>query len=117
MVEKDKRMSYLFGLVERTRSGSLAFRSPISFKITLPYILLALIFALLATTIVTQLIFDNLETRFYDQLKTAGEISRDLLVDKENELLATLRSVSFTKGVAELISDDDAEGLREILCQ
>ena len=115
MVEKDKKMSYLFGLVERTRSGSLAFRSPISFKITLPYILLALIFALLATTIVTQLIFDNLETRFYDQLKTAGEISRDLLVDKENELLASLRSVSFTQGVAELISDDDAEGLREIL--
>jgi sigma-B regulation protein RsbU (phosphoserine phosphatase) len=115
MVKSSKEKAILLGLLERTSEGRLALRSPISFKITLPYILLALIFALLATVIVSQLIFDNLENRFRDQLVTAAEISRDLLVDKENELLASLRSVSFTQGVSELISNADAEGLREIL--
>ena len=48
------------------------FKATIGLKITLPYVLLALIFSLVATFIVTQLVFENLESRFQSQLISAG---------------------------------------------
>jgi serine phosphatase RsbU (regulator of sigma subunit) len=91
------------------------FKFPISAKITLPYVLLALIFAMASAYIVTTLVFENIETRFQDQLLASGEIAADLIVNQDNELLAVLRSISYTEGFSEHMLNGDAEAIREII--
>jgi serine phosphatase RsbU (regulator of sigma subunit) len=87
---------------------------PISLKITFPYAALALLFSLVAAYIVTTLVFENIERRFRKNLLAAGRITADLMVDKENELLAVLRTLAYTDGVAEALTGGDAEGLRRL---
>ena len=81
-------------------------------KITFPYIGLALLFSLAAAYIVITLVFENLEARFRSQLLVALQITADLMVSKENELLAEVRAIAFTEGVAESLLAGDAEQLR-----
>jgi serine phosphatase RsbU (regulator of sigma subunit) len=85
---------------------------PISLKITFPYAALALLFSLVAAYIVTTLVFENIEERFQQNLLAAGRITADLMVSEENELLAVLRAVAYTDGVAESLDSGDAEILR-----
>jgi serine phosphatase RsbU (regulator of sigma subunit) len=87
-------------------------RLPISLKITFPYAALALLFSLIAAYIVTTLVFENIERRFRNNLLAAGRITADLMVSKENELLAVLRTLAHTDGVAESLTSGDAEALR-----
>jgi serine phosphatase RsbU (regulator of sigma subunit) len=89
-------------------------RLPISLKITFPYAALALLFSLVAAYIVTTLVFENIERRFRKNLLAAGRITADLMVSKENDLLAVLRALAYTDGIADNLTEGDAEALRRL---
>jgi class 3 adenylate cyclase/CheY-like chemotaxis protein len=90
-------------------------RVPVRMKITLPYLILALLFALGGAYVVSQVLLSSVEERFYNELISSGKQSADWLVREENRLLATLRLVSNTQGVADLVSARDVEALRKLV--
>ena len=91
-----------------------AVRFPIRMKVTLPYLILALIIAIVGAYLITQIVFDTIEERFTNQLIETGKIAAEWMVKEENELLETLRLVAHTDGTEQAIKDGDAESLREI---
>ena len=94
--------------------GSAAVRFPIRLKVTLPYLILALIIAMAGAYIVTQLVFDTIEERFTNQLIETGKIAAEWMVKEEAELLETLRLVAHTQGTASELQKGNAEELRSI---
>lgn len=91
-----------------------AVRFPIRLKVTLPYLILALIIAMAGAYIITQLVFDTIEERFTNQLIEAGKIAAEWMVKEETELLETLRLVARTEGTGNALRDGNAEELRVI---
>lgn len=89
-------------------------RVPVRVKITLPYTILALLLALAAAYVVSQIILDTLEERFTNQLIEAGKLTNDWMVREEERLLETLRLLSHTQGLPAAVAAQDAERLREI---
>ncbi len=89
-------------------------RVPVRLKITLPYVILALILALGAAYVVSQVVLDTVKERFTNQLIEVGKLGSDWMVNEEKRLLETLRLLSYTEGVAEAIAEGKAERLREI---
>ena len=88
-------------------------RVPVRVKITLPYVLLALVLAMAASFVVSRVVLDTLEERFTNQLIEAGILANDWMVNEENRLLETLRLLSYTQGVPDALASGDAESLRE----
>lgn len=97
-----------------TTKGVPAIRFPIRMKITLPYLILALIIAMVGAYIVTQVVFDTVEERFTNQLLETGKIASEWIVKEEDKLLETLRLVAHTNGTVDAIKEKNAEALREI---
>lgn len=93
---------------------SHAVRFPIRLKVTLPYLILALIIAMAGAYIVTQLVFDTIEERFTNQLIETGKIAAEWMVKEEGKLLETLRLVSHTQGTVAALKAGNAEELRSI---
>lgn len=91
-----------------------SFRFPIRYKITLPYIGLALALAMAAAYVVTNVVLDTIEERFINQLIETGRLSAEWMVKEEDNQLEMLRAISHTQGVAEAVSSGDAESLRQI---
>jgi class 3 adenylate cyclase/DNA-binding response OmpR family regulator len=89
-------------------------RVPVRVKITLPYVLLALVLAMAASYLVSRVVLDTIEERFTNQLIEAGKLASDWMVNEENRLLETLRLVANTQGVSEAVVAGDAERLREL---
>ena len=89
-------------------------RFPIRMKVTLPYLFLALIIAMLGAYIVTRIVFDTIEERFTNQLIETGKMASEWIVREEEKLLETLRLLAHTEGAAEALMAEDAEALREI---
>jgi HD-GYP domain-containing protein (c-di-GMP phosphodiesterase class II) len=94
--------------------GDPGIRFPIRMKITIPYLFLALVIAMLGAYIVTQIVFDTIEERFTNQLLETRKIAAQWVVKEEDKLLETLRLVAHTNGTAEALGDNNAELLREI---
>ncbi len=90
-------------------------RMPIRFKITVPYMLLALALAMTAAFVVTRILFDSLEERFTNQLIETGKLASSWMVREEDRLLETLRLVANTEGVDAAIHAGDGEQLRQII--
>ncbi len=90
-------------------------RLPVRVKITAPYMLLALLFAVGAAYLVSRVIFDSLQERFTNQLVSTGKQAADWMVQEENRELETLRLLANTQGVAEAIRGGEAEKLREMV--
>lgn len=90
-------------------------RVPVRLKITLPYLILALMFALGSSYIVSRVVLDSIQNRFMRQLEETGRQSTDWMVREESRLLRTLRLVANTQGVAEAVQNQNAEALRELL--
>ncbi len=90
-------------------------RMPVRIKITLPYALLAMLFALGATYLVSRYVLESFRERFTAQLIDAGRLSSDWMVQEEDRILETVRLVANTEGVAEGIQNSDSEFLREII--
>lgn len=92
----------------------LPVRLPIRFKITLPYLALALLIALVASYLVTRIVFDTLEERFTNQLIEAGKLASTAIVREEERLLKTVRLLRYAQGLPEALVQGDAERLREL---
>lgn len=96
------------------RRSSLA-RLGLRSKITLPYVILAILLSLAGAYIVTRLITDSLQERFANQLTESGRLVADEMVAVERESLATLRAVAHTVGVGEALRERDADALRRLI--
>lgn len=90
------------------------FRFSIRYKITLPFIGLALALALAAAYVVTNVVLDTIEERFTNQLIETGRLGAEWMVKEEDNQLELLRSIAHTQGVPEAVAADDAEMLRQI---
>lgn len=86
---------------------------PVRIKITLPYLLLAVLFALASAFVISQVVLDSIRNRFLDQLVQTGRQATDWMVGEEDRLLATLRLINNSSGMGDLVNLADAEGLRE----
>ncbi len=82
-------------------------RIPVRIKITLPYLVLAVLFALATAYIVSQMVFDTVQDRYLNQLLATGKQSADWMVQEEDRLLTTLRSIANTEGVGEALAVGD----------
>ncbi len=87
---------------------------PIRFKITWPYLLLALLFTLAVSYITTRIVFDTVEERFTNQLIEAGKLSSEWMVIEERRLLETLRLTANTTGISGAVLEQDSDQLREL---
>jgi adenylate cyclase len=96
------------------RRSSLA-RLGLRSKITLPYVILAVLLSLAGAYVVTRLITDSLQERFTNQLTESGRLVADEMVAVERENLATLRAVAHTVGVAEALRERDAGALQRLI--
>lgn len=90
-------------------------RLPMRTKITLPYALLALVFAVTSAFIVSRYVLESIQDRFNSQLIDVGKLSADWMVNEESRMLETLRLVANAEGVAEAVLDGDSDRLREIV--
>ncbi|TLN14035.1 response regulator, partial [bacterium] len=102
------------GAAGKVDRGTPKVRMPVRLKITLPYLLLALIIASAAAFIISQVMLDSIQERFFNQLLETGRQSSDWMVREENRMLSTLRLVANTQGVAQAVLSGDAEGLRNL---
>jgi class 3 adenylate cyclase len=89
-------------------------RVPVRIKITLPYIVLALLLAMAVSYLVNRVVLDTVEERFTNQLIEAGKLTNDWMVQEEDRLLETLRLLAYTQGMPEAVIAEDAERLREL---
>jgi class 3 adenylate cyclase len=84
-------------------------------KITLPYIILAVLLSLAGAYVVTQLIVDSLQERFANHLVESGRLAADEMVSTEEEILATLRAIAHTVGVSDALRRQDADALQRLI--
>jgi adenylate cyclase len=87
-------------------------RFSLRWKITLPFIFLALILGLGAAFLVNQLLIQTEEFQFLRQLADSGKQSNDAIVRIEEELLRVERLIANTEGVAQAVGLENAEDLR-----
>ena len=90
-------------------------RIPVGFKIILPYLLLAVLLAMGAGYVVSQVALDTVEDRFVNNLIEVGQLTSAWLVEEENNRLETLRLLAFTEGLSESIINNDVETLRDLV--
>lgn len=88
---------------------------PMRLKITIPYAVLAAMFALAAALLVSRLVIDSVEQRFTTQLIDAGKLASDWMVQEENRMLSTLRGAANTIGVPEAVAGRDSNTLWAML--
>ncbi|HSB89301.1 MAG TPA: adenylate/guanylate cyclase domain-containing protein [Anaerolineales bacterium] len=84
-------------------------------KITLPYMLLALVLGLGATLLVNRLFAEREQERFLLLLGDSGQQAADGVVRVERDLLEVERLVANTTGLLEGVAASDAEGLRQLV--
>lgn len=90
-------------------------RVPVRVKIILPYLVLALFFALASAYVVSRILMESSQSRFLNQLYATGKQAQDWFVQEEDRLLGTLRQVANTDGVAAALQQGDAESLRVLV--
>jgi len=83
-------------------------------KITVPYVLLALIVTFAAAFIVTRLLASLLEDRFHAALTDAGRKAADSLAALEEEQLAAWRNLAFSEGFDKAVVTGDRAALEQI---
>lgn len=88
---------------------------PMRVKITMPFLVLAILFALASAALVSRYVFDSFKERFLVQLIDTGSLASDWMVQEENRLLETLRLVANVQGLAEGISNSDFEILYNLV--
>lgn len=102
--------------LQRTRNTRLPrVRMPVRFKITLPYLLLALLFALASAYVITQIMLESVQDRYLNQLFETGRQATDWLVREEDRLLGSERLLANSQGLAQAISVQDSEAVRGLV--
>ncbi len=101
--------------MNHTKTGSRLRRAfaQLRIKITLPYVLLALLVAFVAAYLVSRLLVGILEDRFQTALLDAGKEAADTIVRIEREQLDLWRLIAYSEGFAEEVAqgNGDAAGL------
>jgi adenylate cyclase len=87
-------------------------RFSLRWKITLPYMLLALALGLGATLLINRLAADRERDRFSLILADSGQQATDAVVRVERDLLEVQRAIANTAGVLEAVLASNAEQLR-----
>jgi len=100
--------------LQRFREWYANVKIPIRTKITLPYFFLAVLLAIGAAFLITNIVFDTVEERFKNQLAEVGQISSELMVREEDKLLEALRLMANSDGLAEAMLSNDPEELRTL---
>ncbi len=83
-------------------------------KLTLPYILLAVLIAVGGGYVVSQVALNSLEERFTNQLIESRKLASNSIVRTETDLLATLRLLAHTSGMAEAVVARDHNKVGEL---
>lgn len=98
-------------------AGSMgAFLSlPLRFKITLPYLVVAILLAGLATWVITQSFVNRLQERFNVQLVDNFETASTVIFQSESRALIAERAIARTAGVAEALTARDTSGLDTLI--
>jgi class 3 adenylate cyclase len=91
----------------QSRAGRFRLRT----KITLPYVILALLVGMISAYIVTRVLTSSVEARFTRQLADAGHRAADALVQIEADHLRLWRQVRFTQGFALSVAAHDTQGI------
>ena len=85
---------------------------PMRYKITFPYAVLALLFALVSAFLVSRYVLESIMDRFTVQLIDSGKLSADWMVQEEGRLLGTLRLVANTNELDGAVRVGDSENLK-----
>ncbi len=109
-----KRLNIARNNGKKSSSSLPRVRFPVRIKITLPYMLLALVFALVGAYLVSQVVLGQVEERFNNQLVATGKQNADWMVREETKHLETLRLLANTNGIAAAIAQADDKTLHEI---
>jgi len=88
---------------------------PILTQITIPYIILAAVFAAGGTYLVTRVIFDSVEERFTNQLIGTGNLAQESVVREEQQLLEALRLVTHIQGVDAALQENQLDALEALI--
>jgi class 3 adenylate cyclase/methyl-accepting chemotaxis protein/ActR/RegA family two-component response regulator len=90
-------------------------RIPMRFKITFPYVLLALLFAIVSAFLVSRYVVESMLERFTIQLIDTGKLGADWMVQEEGRILESLRLIANTEGLSEAIQARDSEKIRSFV--
>lgn len=87
---------------------------PVGIKITVPYVILAVLLAAAGTYLGRQVILNTLDERLTNQLIEVGKLSSDRMVVEETQRLATLRLLANMEDMPAAIVSGDTERLRNL---
>jgi class 3 adenylate cyclase len=88
---------------------------PLRFKITIPYLVVAILLAGLATWVITQSFVTRLQERFNVQLVDGFETASTQVFQSESKALITERAIAGTLGVAEAVIARDGTSLNTLI--
>lgn len=97
------------------RLGMALLSLPLRFKITIPYLVVAILLTGLATWVITQAFVTTLQERFNVQLVDGFETASTEVFQSESTALITERSIARTIGVAEAALGHDAVSLNALI--
>jgi len=95
--------------VKKAGSRGLSIR----WRITLPYLLLALILGFGAALLINRVLSQSSQERFWRQVADGSQQASDAVVRIEQDLLEVERLIANTEGLAEAVVEEDAEALRD----
>lgn len=90
-------------------------KTPVQFKIILPYLVLAFILAIGAGYLVSRITLDAIENRFNNNLIEVGRLSAAWMVEEENRRLESLRLMANIDGLADSIQSGNSESTRKLV--
>ncbi|MHB8135157.1 MAG: adenylate/guanylate cyclase domain-containing protein [Anaerolineaceae bacterium] len=109
--EMIKKQKIVPGKVSTTQLPRVIF--PVQLKITLPYLILAVLFALACAYIISQVVFDSVQDRYFNQLIASSKQASDYMVREEDRLLSTLRMVANDLNVGNALIENDTGKMRD----
>ncbi|MGZ3951085.1 MAG: HD domain-containing phosphohydrolase [Flavisolibacter sp.] len=93
----------------------LSTRYSIRTKLTIPYITLAILIAIIGGIIFTQVLLGSLDERFTNQMIETRKLASESMVREENRMLGTLRLLSNIQGIVETIPLEDTQKIHNLI--
>jgi class 3 adenylate cyclase len=97
------------------RSARAFLSLPLRFKITIPYLVVAILLAGLATWVITQSFVSRLQERFNVQLVDGFQTASTQVFQSESKALITERAIARTVGVAEALTNRETASLNMLV--
>lgn len=99
----------------RTVPSNLLTALPLRFKITIPYLVLTVALALVATYLVSLSFAQTLQKQFEQQLVDSANRANETLFEQLGDQLTNVRTIAHTQGLAEALLSGDTTTLEEQL--